>query len=181
MSNRDKKEIKSLLLSIVMWSCFLVFATIFWYMPRSTMVAEAAQMASGLSREGFYLEELNDGFQLNNIFPTTDEVGVTQKAYAFQIVNDLDFEVNYALYFQNDVSEMNDSEEALPNYYLRYQLVKNGEAGPIANLNTDGKILLTKVEANAKDTYELRVWLDQNADAGCMNKVFIGRLGVNTL
>ena len=62
MNNKVKNEIKSRLISILLWSCFLIFATMFYYLPRQNMTTSFAYNAG--NNEGFYLQELNDGFHM---------------------------------------------------------------------------------------------------------------------
>lgn len=173
MSETAKKEIKKRLTSIFLWSSFLLFATFFWFGPRKVMYQDSlAYLQSNENR--FYLEELSDGLALNQIFSTTDESGVTQDAFVFQIVNETEQEITYEVYFQNKEERLSDPAKALSNHYLRYQLIVNGEAYPIQNLAQNGKIAINSLQPHTKDVYELRVWLDEFATNEAANKEFYG-------
>lgn len=178
MKKEDKREIKRLLFSIALWSSFLIFATVFWYIPKHEL---ANSMAFAYDNEYFYLEELNDGFQLTDVYPTSDATGLKQDAFLFQVVNNLTEDITYEVHFQNDISKLSNSEKALKNRLLRYQVIRNGEKSAISNLNTDGKIVVGTVLANSSDVYELRVWLDQEAGNEAQDKEFCGVVSINTI
>ncbi len=177
MNKKVKNEIKSRLISILIWSCFLIFATLFYYLPRQNMTSSFAY-SSG-NNDGFYLEELNDGFKMESIMPVRDEVGLKGEPYKFRVVNDLDLTISYTLYFQNDASKIEDGTKKLANNYLRFQVIKNGVEQPINNLNTDGKIVIAEIEPHSSDTFDFRVWLDKEAGLDAMGKEFYGRLGLD--
>ncbi|MEG1495456.1 MAG: hypothetical protein RR047_03315 [Bacilli bacterium] len=183
MTMEIKKEITSYIMSIVAWTLFLVLATCFWFIPKNQMLAsvKAESMAYSQGNDSFYLEELNDGFKLENVFPTSDEYGKTQKPFMFQIVNNLGKEVDYKIIFTNQVNSLPHPEKALNNNNLRYQLICNKVEGPVQNLATSGLILIQNIKANSKDIYELRVWLDQEAGNEAQDKEFKGYIAIDTV
>lgn len=177
MNRQLKKEVVKYSISIVFWITFLVVATVVWYMPRQNL---QNSYAYAMGNDSFYLEELNDGINMQNIYPVSDQVGKKGDSLAFQIVNKLDQDISYQLYFKNDVSKLSNVNKKLDSRYLRYQLLENGEEVAVDNLPEDGKIYLSTVKANSNVYYELRIWLDYDADYGFMGKEFCGIIGLDT-
>lgn len=178
MDQNVKKEVIRYSISIVFWISFLVIATVVWYMPRQNL---QNSYAYSMANDMFYLEELNDGIKMQNIYPVSDTTGKKGDCLSFQIVNNLEKEVSYQVYFKNDTSKLSSIEKKLDNRYLRYQLLENGKEVAVDNLPSDGKLYISNVAANANNQYELRIWLDYDADYGFMGKEFCGVLGMDTI
>ena len=86
-----------------------------------------------------------------------------------------------AVSFENDLSKIENPEKLLKSNYLRYQIVRNGEPLPIQNLNLDGTLLVSTVNAHSQDVYELRVWLDKNVGNEAQDKEFYGFVSIHTI
>lgn len=178
MNQEVKKEVIFRVTSIILWTLFLIFTTVFWFLPKREFTRS---MAYSMDQSFFYLEELSDGISLLDMYPMSDEVGLKQKSFSFQVVNQLDQEVTYAVSFENDLSKIENPEKLLKSNYLRYQIVRNGEPLPIQNLNLDGTLLVSTVNAHSQDVYELRVWLDKNVGNEAQDKEFYGFVSIHTI
>lgn len=178
MNQEVKKEVIFRTASIILWTIFLIVATFFWFLPKNEFTRTQSY---SMNQSFFYLEKLSEKISSLDTYPMSDEMGLQQKSFSFQVVNQFDQEVTYAVSFQNDLSKIEEPEKSLKNNYLRYQIIRNGEPLPIQNLNLDGTLLVSTVTAHSQDVYELRVWLDKNVENEAQDKEFYGVISVHTI
>ena len=122
--------------------------------------------------------------ELENAIPTTDEDGSKLTPYNFSIKNNGDADICYELYLaddtqaQEDCTSSNGSEcELLQDSQIKYQLVQ-GETTTTQLLSTGRKLSSGTLKAGESSSYQLRVWLDYDADNSAMGKYFFGKVEV---
>ena len=112
---------------------------------------------------------------IDKAVPISDEEGLAGESFKFKLKNNGSIPTKYSIYL-DDVA-LTEGEQRLANEYLRYQLIKNNEEeyyrafkylGESPNRILDGGI----INKNETIEYELRIWLDKNADNDAINKVF---------
>ena len=122
--------------------------------------------------------------ELENAIPTTDKDGSKLTPYNFSIKNNGDADICYELYLaddtqaQEDCTSSNGSEcELLQDSQIKYQLVQ-GETTTTQLLSTGRKLSSGTLKAGESSSYQLRVWLDYDADNSAMGKYFFGKVEV---
>lgn len=130
------------------------------------------------------LKETNEvGIQEDGAIPVTDQTGLATEGFTFTLENNGTIASNYIIYL--DDVELEEGEERIPDNAIKYVLTKNGETSLPALLNTTGKnpnrkLDIGKLEPGEKNTYELKAWIDYNADNSIMGKVFLTKLRVES-
>lgn len=176
-----RKEFIGHVISIISVSLFLIFATTFIYLPKQESLL--ASFAFLQNQNKFYMRELSSGILLNNAAPVTDESGLKNRPYRFEVVNNSNSDITYQIVFQNNEDKAKASgREVLPNRYLRYAL--NNVDSEIIEPNTltdNGVLYTTTIKANSTQIFDFRMWLDYEADYGAMNKIFIGKIEIKEI
>ena len=117
---------------------------------------------------------------LKDATPLSDETGIQYEPYKFKVVNNSNSDITYYIVFNNNEEKIaSKGKEVLPNKYLRYSLKEENkvELEP-TTLPEDGIIYTATIPSNSEMVFEFRMWLDYDADNGAMNKIFIGKIGV---
>lgn len=127
------------------------------------------------------LGETQEGIQLKNAIPISDEKGLKTEEYTFTLTNDGNITSDYTVYL--DDAELAEGQVRLSDDTVKYHLVKNGEERSPALVSTLGKnanrvLDSGKLEPGATNTYTLKVWIDYNADNSIMGKVFSTKIRV---
>lgn len=178
MMKTKKKEIRSLIISIISVSLFLIIMTTFVYLPKQENLLSS--LAFLHTQSDLYIEDLSNGILLRDATPVTDTTGMTYVPYQFRVVNNSNKEVNYNVVFKsNKEKALKQGKELLPNKYLRYS-IKEGNKDFIepTTLRDDGILYTTTVPAKSNTVFDFKMWLDYNADNGAMNKIFIARIEI---
>ncbi len=117
-------------------------------------------------------QEESGAIVLRNAYPMKDEEGIALDPYIFSVEN----KGNIAAKYQ--ISIVEDESNTLNRSNLRYELKKQGEEGTISNL--DDLVIKDNItlEGLQKDTYELRIWLDENTGNEAMGKTWKGKVQV---
>ena len=123
------------------------------------------------------------GIELVNAIPTTDEDGSKLTSYNFSIKNNGDAEICYELYLDDDTDALEECNSSngtcnlLQDSQIKYQLVQDGSSS--TKLLSTGRMLSSgSLGAGESSSYQLRVWLDYDADNSAMGKYFFGRIRV---
>lgn len=175
------KEIRKLIFSIISVSLLLIFATTFVYIPKQENLLSSLAFLQNEKR--FYMEDISSGILLKDAVPVSDCVGLSNDSYQFKVVNNSNSAVTYRIVFKNvnDKSQF-DQKDILPNRYLRYSLKEGNNAYlEPTNLNDDGIIYETVINAHSSTVFEFKMWLDYNSDNDAMNKVFVGKIKVEEI
>ncbi len=117
---------------------------------------------------------------VSNAIPITDEEGMKQVACKFTLENTGTLDISYSVFLDDE--ELLAGEERMDDNDIKYSLVKNGN-------NTIKILALTGINPNRiidsgallvgnKNTYELRLWIDENASVDAMGKVVATKLRV---
>ena len=131
-----------------------------------------------------YLDETQtEGINIEGAVPTSDKKGLTQTGYNFKLVNNGKTTVNYTIYL--DDLGLEEKEKRMPDEMIRYNLIKNGEEGEVISLNelgTNPKRIVDKgvIEKNTTNTYNMKVWMSEEATNEIMGTVFSSQLRVET-
>lgn len=121
-------------------------------------------------------ESLNDGIQLEDAIPITDEDGKKQKGYTFSVTNNGNITSNYVIYL--DDMDIPSNEVRMKDELLKYQLMKNHTMMEpellTATYDSNNSRILDQGTLDAGDTneYELKVWISDTADNEVMSTLF---------
>ncbi len=175
------KEVRRLIFSIVSISLFLIITTAFIYLPKKETLLSSLAFIQNEKR--FYMQDLSSGILLKEAIPVSDSDGLKNEPYTFKVVNNSNSKITYRIVFKNNEEKIiSAGKSVLPNKYLRYTIKENNSnfIEP-SNLNDDGIIYETEIDANSSTTFEFIMWLDYNADNDAMDKAFIGKIEVEEL
>ena len=117
-------------------------------------------------------QEESGAISLTNAYPMKDEDGQELDSFIFSVEN----KGNIAAKYQ--ISILEDENNTLSRSSLRYELKKQGEEGEISNLNDLVIKDNVSLDGLQKDTYELRIWLDENTGNEAMGKTWKGKVQV---
>ena len=126
-------------------------------------------------------DKASEGIDIDNAVPISDESGLKTKSYKFELENNGTIVSNYTVYL--DDLELEEGKVRLPDQYVKYTLIKNGEESSPALLSTTGtnpnRILDSgKLKVGEKNTYELKIWIDSSADNSIMGMTFLTKIRV---
>ena len=125
------------------------------------------------------LDETNEGIQIGKTLPVKDEQGKEVEAYTFTLENKGNQKIDYSIYLDTDSEAMKECLECqeLSEKDIRYELKIND----IYSIETlDSSRLLDKgtIGGLEKISYELKIWLNYDADNDAQGKVFYGKIRV---
>ena len=121
--------------------------------------------------------------ELENAIPTSDEEGSKLTPYNFSIKNNGKDTICYELYLDDDEDALEECNNAngtcnlLQDSQIKYQLVQEGST-TTQLLSTGRKLSSGTLKAGESSSYQLRAWLDYDADNSAMGKYFFGRVRV---
>lgn len=126
-------------------------------------------------------DDITEGIYLENATPVSDETGLRYAPYTFSLTNDGNIPSNYVIYLDNE--EITEGLTRMNDEYVRYNLVKNGNAGANGLLSStikNGSKVLDEgtLQVGDTNTYDLRLWIDKNVDNSVMTTMFAGRIRV---
>ncbi len=178
----DNKTLHSkhtiLITSILLTVLLLLGVSYAWLSLTLTGNKENYLKAGTLSLE---IIDESSGLNLTGQVPKYDDVGVRGTPYSFKLHNNGNQPSNYTIYLDNVALVAN--EEQLKDSNIKYQLMKDTTQKNLALLSTlkpsPNRVLDSgKIAAGATISYELRLWIDQDADTTAMNKTFRGQLRI---
>ncbi len=136
------------------------------------------------------IDNQTNNIQLNNAYPTEDSEGQNLDPFIFTVTNHCNVKMDYEIGLET-LSDTN-----LESKYVKVLINEQGKTGSSKLLSTyenesktiidgakEGRILLEgKLEPTtdnnnpSKKDYELRLWLDYDADKGAMSKTFRSKI-----
>ncbi len=126
------------------------------------------------------LEEEGTTINLEKAYPLGEQEGLQGTPYSFQVINQGTINGKYQLYLEDD--EIEDNEERIANKYIRYSLERNDATIKVGKLDELEDNLLDEVSINrgVTNNYNLRLWIDKDADNLAMDKVLSKKLKLET-
>ncbi len=175
--------------------CFL-FITFFTYNTYSMWLDTTSQGDKNIVEAGCFklqIDDLNDNrvstaINLKNAYPMSEEVGLNTDPYILKITNTCDIPSQYTIILNEFESS------SLSNSLIRYQIKKDRDDVPTfllidapkynldeaikndieleqgTNINQSYNLKNGYLDAGESVLYELRLWLDYNANNDAMNK-----------
>ncbi len=125
------------------------------------------------------LDETNEGIQIKNAVPVKDEQGKEVEAYTFTLENKGNQKIDYSIYLDTDSEAMKECVDCqeLEEKDIRYELTINKL--PIVETLDSSRILDNgTIGGPEKINYELKIWLNYDADNNAQGKVFYGKIRV---
>lgn len=173
-------ENKELIVAIVVVIIFLMTCSFAWLVIKKggdkTNILRAGNLELKLD------DEASSGILLKEAIPVSDEKGLTTDAYTFTLKNTGPTALYYTIYLDDVALEV--GETRMLDKYVKYSLTKNANENVLALLTSIGenpnRIIDTGIIEgnNTINTYDLRVWIDQDADTGVMGTIFLAELRV---
>ena len=179
------KEIKkkAVIIGLVFLLLILLIIGISYALLRQNILAESGKIIYKAGDLEVSLEEdSTTSLSLENAAPIEDTDGKAQtKAYRFTIHNQGTQDLTYEIWLDNDVeaavncdSEKGSTCELLNDEDIKYELKSSSDnsSNNLVNRNLTTGI----IPGSSSITYELRLWLDINADNTAMGKYFFGKI-----
>lgn len=129
------------------------------------------------------LENESAGINLEDASPVSENVGMSYKPYSFELTNDGNIESTYTIYLVDDDDKIPAGTEKLKDEYIRFNLIKNGikENSKLLTdiMSDEGRILDSgTIQPGQTNNYDLRLWIDGNADYNYKGAMFAGRIEI---
>ena len=108
---------------------------------------------------------------------------MSYKPYSFTLTNDGNIESTYTIYLVDDDDKIPKGTEKLKDEYIRFNLVKNGikeNSKLLTEIKSDeGRVLDSGIiQPGQTNSYDLRLWIDNNADYDYMETMFAGKIEI---
>ncbi len=171
---KNKKSYQFAIIFVLIGLILLISATYAWLAFQINGTKDNDIVVGNLSVK--IGESLQDGIQLEEAVPVTDEDGKKQKGYTFSVTNNGSITSNYIIYLED--MEIPSSEVRMKDELLKYQLTKNHTTMEPALLSTTHDSnhyrILDQGTLDVGDTneYELKVWISDTADNEVMSTLF---------
>lgn len=109
-----------------------------------------------------------DKIQLLKAVPVTDAIGLSSSSYSFDVYNNLTIKNNYQIKIVLDdekIEEDGCKDDLIPAEDIRISIKVDKEANQIYSLSEldDGILLSRTIDALAKDTISVRIWVDKDS------------------
>lgn len=175
------KNKKYLVVSLILIILIVIAVGASYAWLRTTRYGEKEYVIKAGSLNIILDESLSEGVSIENAKPMSDETGKLQEEkFTFAVENTGTFAVDYNIYL--DDLELALGEERVEDSFIKFNVVENDTAGGATLLSAvDRKIVSGKVEAQQKNVYELRVWIDKDADNSIIGNVFSTKLRVEAI
>lgn len=178
-NSRNKLIVFGILLALI----FLIGGTYAWLTLKveGTKTVKLRSGTLSLSLD----EEASEGISIKNAYPMTDEEGLANKGYEFNLINDGDIPSNYVIYLVD--LEIDSTKTRMSDNAVKYSLLKEelDSDGNILKDPTDTKRLLSETGINPNRIldsgviqpgevykYKLKTWMDYNADNSSQGTIF---------
>ena len=146
---------------IIFLTLFLIFSTIFIYIPKKREYAGALVYLSTM--DFISIEEITDGIIFTYHYPVDDEVGMTSEDTVFNVKNSDDEEIKYKIKIES--FEQNKEIDYININCLKYSYrINDGEYSKPLNINDDGVLDIRTIAKNSVNTYYFKFWIDINND-----------------
>lgn len=168
-----KRDYKKRITSIVFTLTFLILSTLLIYVPKHNELTASISFLD--NRKNFYIE--TTGINLEKNYPIVDEIGVMTKANTFKVVNDTNKDRTYRIVLKTGNKEKYDNivDQDAINYSIK---LNDGEWSQPTTLSENGIIYTGNIENNSEDTYQLKIWLNNNHVEKLNNKTFQGIISI---
>ena len=123
------------------------------------------------------IDNENEGITLDNAAPTYDSDGKESNPYTFTLRNTGNSDVRYEMYLDNDTGS---GKTTLEDKDIRYQL-KRSDSEKVSSLVGTRLIDTGTLKKGSDRAYELRIWLNIEAENDAMGKVFYGKIRVEAI
>lgn len=163
-----KKEITFRIIRITITILFLIISTIF-KQTISNVYASNINFLNDYKK--IKIKELSKGINLQDAYPLSDNIGILNDGYKFKIEGPQDKKIT--IYFNN---EYKDISERIPNKSIRYAILKDDQIfiNP-TTLNSEGILFTDTIN---KSTYELKIWISEDASNEVFGKYFLGKIAL---
>jgi len=176
-----KKRIVPIIISIIAVIIVVIGASYAWF----TLTIEGTK--TNTLRVGNLALTLDDessvGIHDENALPMLDEDGETLDPYHFTLKNEGSVPSDYTIYLDDDA--LDEGEERIANSAVKYQLDKNGTKtkGLLSSIESETTRILDsgKIKGNSTNTYDLRLWLDENVTSEVSGQVFKGKIRIEAV
>ena len=152
---------RDLIFRIIFLTLFLVFATIFVYMPKKAEYAGA--MAYLTSMDFISIEEITDGIVFTYPYPVNDEIGMTSEDTIFKVKNYDDKKIEYKIKIETFEENKNIDYIDIESLKYSYRINDSYYSEP-SNINKDGILDVRTISGNETNTYYFKFWIDVNND-----------------
>lgn len=163
-----KKEIIFRITRITITIIFLIISTIF-KQDISNVYASNINFLNNYKK--IKIKELSKGINLQNAYPLSDNIGMSNDGYKFKIEGPKD--QRFTIYLNNEYKNI---EERIPNKSIRYIILKDNEIliNP-TTLNSEGILFTDTIN---QSTYELKMWISEDATNEVFGKYFLGKIAL---
>lgn len=113
-------------------------------------------------------DKTGDKITIKKVTPLNDNVGLSTKAYNFEINNNLTEKVYVKIQLIDDTKEINKDnceDKLIPKDNIKVTIKKNSNESEIYRLSEldDGVLLEDTINPIAHNTYAVRAWVDKDA------------------
>lgn len=163
-----KKEIIFRITRITITILFLIISTIF-KQDISNVYASNINFLNNYKK--IKIKELSKGINLQNAYPLSDNIGMSNDGYKFKIEGPKD--QRFTIYLNNEYKNI---EERIPNKSIRYIILKDNEIliNP-TTLNSEGILFTDTIN---QSTYELKMWISEDSTNEVFGKYFLGKIAL---
>lgn len=163
-----KKEIIFRITRITITILFLIISTIF---KQDISNVYASNINFLNDHKKIKIKELSKGINLQNAYPLSDNIGMSNDGYKFKIEGPKD--QRFTIYLNNEYKNI---EERIPNKSIRYIILKDNEIliNP-TTLNSEGILFTDTIN---QSTYELKMWISEDATNEVFGKYFLGKIAL---
>ena len=175
--NNKKKKIITIISSIII---VLILVLAISYAFFSTVLNGKDQVVK-IGTLDLILNETSEGISIDNAIGVSDSEGMSGASSTFELKNNRTKPVDYIIYL--DDKAIGETDTRMADKYLKYNLVKNGEASGATLLTKTGsnpnRILDSgTIEGKGTNTYSLNLWITDEVDGDYSGQVFSGILRV---
>lgn len=178
---KEKKRIIPIIISIIAIILIVIGASYAWF----TLTIEGTK--TNILRVGNLALTLEDessvGINQENAIPMLDEDGEMTDPYHFTLKNEGSIPSEYTIYLDDDT--LDGGEERIANSKVKYQLDKNGEktTALLSTIEDNNTRILDsgKINGGSTNTYDLRLWLDENVTSEASGQVFKGKIRIEAV
>jgi len=176
--NQNKKQEFIISISILFVLVLLIGVSYAWF----SLTLEGTKI--NVLKAGTLSLVLNDentlGINETEAVPMLDEIGEQTDPYHFTLENEGDLPSDYTIYL--DDVELEESETRISDTFVKYQLVKDGtkKTALLSTTGTHPNRVLDQgtIDGNTTITYDLRLWIDENATNEIMGTVLKAKIRV---
>lgn len=171
---KNKKSYQFAIIFVLIGLILLISATYAWLVFRINGTKDNDIVVGNLSVK--IGESLNNGIQLQDAVPVTDEDGKSQKGYTFSVTNNGSITSNYVIYL--DDMDIPDTEVRMKDEFLKYQFTKNNTTTEpqllsIISDHGDSRVLdQGTIDPGDTNNYEIKVWISDTANNEVMSTIF---------